>query len=119
MMSDIQKVYVLENGNKISVMYDPNGNCTVSQECMEVLIGLYHKGRADERKSFEDINLGLSKEDARRIEKNAIEKFSGKLFEMLGECNTQLELGLPLYTMEKLENIIQGITEQLKEQKNE
>ena len=35
---------------------------------------MYEKGRADERKDFEDLEMGLSKEEARRIEQETYER---------------------------------------------
>lgn len=36
----------------------------------------YNKGRADERKDFEDIVIGLTNEEARRIKKETAEEFA-------------------------------------------
>lgn len=45
----------------------------------------YEQGRAEERKNFEDIEMGLSEEDARRIREEAYEQ--GKQEQILAQAN--------------------------------
>lgn len=42
-----------------------NGKCVCTTKCAKLI--WYEQGRADERKAFEDIEMGLSKEDKRRV----------------------------------------------------
>ena len=39
--------YTLQNGKKISVIYDERNICQVTKECIEMLLDLYKQGRAD------------------------------------------------------------------------
>ena len=39
--------YTLQNGKKISVIYDERNICQVTKECIEMLLDLYQQGRAD------------------------------------------------------------------------
>lgn len=39
--------YTLHNGQKIYALYDDHNVCRVTKECIEMLIDLYQKGRAD------------------------------------------------------------------------
>ena len=39
--------YTLHNGQKIYALYDDQNVCQVTKECIEMLLDLYHQGRAD------------------------------------------------------------------------
>ena len=39
--------YTLQNGKKISVIYDERNICHATKECIEMLLDLYQQGRAD------------------------------------------------------------------------
>ena len=39
--------YTLQNGKKISVIYDERNICQVTKECIEMLLDLYKQGRVD------------------------------------------------------------------------
>ena len=44
--------YTLQNGKKISVIYDERNICQVTKECIEMLLDLYKQGRADAIEEF-------------------------------------------------------------------
>ena len=39
--------YTLHNGQKIYALYDDHNVCQATKECIEMLLDLYQKGRAD------------------------------------------------------------------------
>ena len=46
--------YTLHNGQKIYALYDEYNVCQATKECIEMLLDLYHQGRADAIDSIND-----------------------------------------------------------------
>ena len=46
-MAYFKKEYTLQNGKKISVIYDERNICHATKDSIEILLDLYQQGRAD------------------------------------------------------------------------
>lgn len=79
----------------------------------------YKQGQADLNKECEDLIIGFTKEEARRIRQNAIDEYSNKLWIAIESATVNCKLDFTIEDLRNIEIFIKGLAEDLKERNNE